>query len=40
MIHMCPKCDSDKVGSVCVDETHERPIWHFQCERCGMEWVE
>jgi len=37
---MCPKCDSNKVIGVIVDESDTQPIIHFVCEACGMEWVE
>jgi formate dehydrogenase maturation protein FdhE len=41
VITMCPKCSSNKVNVVMIDDNEElQPIFHHTCERCDQEWVE
>jgi formate dehydrogenase maturation protein FdhE len=38
---MCPKCSSNRINSVLIDDTDpKQPIIHCVCENCGTEWVE
>jgi formate dehydrogenase maturation protein FdhE len=37
---VCPKCSSNNVIGVIIDEDEKQPIIHFVCEQCAMEWVE
>jgi formate dehydrogenase maturation protein FdhE len=37
---LCPKCESNKVVGVVIDDDPIQPIIHFVCEACGTEWVE
>jgi len=37
---LCPKCDSNKVCGVVIDDDPHQPIIHYVCEACGTEWVE
>jgi uncharacterized Zn finger protein len=37
---MCPKCSSNKIAGVVIEDDPKQPIVHYLCEACGYEWVE